>query len=533
MKKCLSAFLFLLLQQFAQQTTFAQNKSGPATPLEAPQYEKWYPVFLDLYASSPAFIDSKGRVKLAFDSIYTLLDKGQAKKNVFEGEYMVLVKSAKSGNDEYFITDRKGNLKPFPPDIRVVYTSGNRVIVQQQKLRKMAIWKTDFTPLTPFKYDFIRPYSEGLATAELDNYYTLIDEQGIETIPMDHALSSKDSTGDKQTTYSNTVSEGLVAYAGEGKFGIMDKNGKNKTAPIFDFLEPFHNGMAYAIKKDTCGYVNKDGKFVLPFNKAHTYITNFSCGLARARSDDKAFVYYINTKGKMAFPGRYLSGGDFSNGYAVISNDKTLEKKQIIDTHGKVVYEGFFEDAWFGPDMIVITTETSFAGYTVQTNNYKYLDYNFHTIWQPAADKRIITNLKALPESEFPGIKHALLGVMNWHYTLKDVEPFLNKAALVQLRLSVTDRSFVFPPAILKMTDLEDLDLSYSGLSDIPEDIGKLVHLKNLKLDYTNVQHLPESLNLLKDLQSISVVSTKLSMEEIMAFKQHLPGVKIIIKESL
>jgi hypothetical protein len=551
-KTFLPALVFLLIQQFGvHQAIMAQNKSkSPASksanqkstiskstkpvPGHGPQYEKWYAVFLDLNASSPAFIDKNGKVKLTFDSSYTLLEKGDPEDNLFAGEYMVLEKPAKVYTDnEYFITDRKGNLKAVPKGVRVVTFSNDRIFVQQN--RKWAIWKADLTPLTPFKYSYIKPYCEGLATAELDNNFTLIDENGVETIPADHLRSSKNSEGRENETYNHIISEGLAVYAGNGKFGIMDRKGKTITPPVFDLLYSFHNGLAFAIKNDTAGYVNRNGKYVLPGIGSRNFATEFSCGRALIKNDDNKRSYsytssYINTTGQLAFPGKFISAGDFNNGYAIVKTEDTSGKKKIIDTLGKVVYEGFFENAWFGPELIVMTTETSFAGFAMASNNYKYLDYKFQPVWQPPVDKRIITNLKVLPESDFAGVKFARLGIFNWHYKLKEVEPFLNKANLVQLRLTITDGPYAFPSGIVHMTNLEELDLSFGALTNLSEDIGKLQNLKVLNLEYTRITQLPESIYQLKQLQTINLGNTKLTMEAIMAFKQKMPGVKVILK---
>jgi Leucine-rich repeat (LRR) protein len=77
------------------------------------------------------------------------------------------------------------------------------------------------------------------------------------------------------------------------------------------------------------------------------------------------------------------------------------------------------------------------------------------------------------------------------------------------------------------MNNLEDLAVTFSHITEIPDDISKLQKLKTLNFDYTDIQQLPEALYQLRNLKSISVKNTQLTIEEIIKFRKHMPEVRL------
>lgn len=493
--------------------------------------EKWYPAFTGIRATKPVFIDKGGQVKLSFDSSFTLLEEA-LEENIFHGEYMVLEKKrAKEGDTTYYITDRKGNLKGVPPGVRFLEISADRIIAQ--KNGKFGLLRMDLTPLTPFKYERVRPFSEGLATAEAGAFFTLLDTAGHETIPLDHRVSST-GNGSRYdvTAYQNNVSEGYSNYSENGLLGIMDKNGKTITPARFNFLYQFNNGRAYASRNDSSGYVNTKGDFVIGPAPKEKYYGNFSGGLVRMKNEDGTYCY-IDTTGKVVLPGGFREAGNFSHGYAVVvAEESPAGKKQIIDAKGKVVYEGEFENAWFMDDVVVITYESRFAGFDVTSNNYSYLDYNFRTVWQPPCSAKIINRLSVLNACDYKEVKVAYLGSYDRKFTLTELMPFLKKANPEELHLQVTDKNFKLPSSITKMKNLKELQVNFCELSEIPENIGNLTNLEELDFDYTNIRHIPKSMYKLKNLKKISLKSTQLPLDEIITLKKELPGAKVVFKDN-
>lgn len=72
--------------------------------------------------------------------------------------------------------------------------------------------------------------------------------------------------------------EGLARFVKNGKFGFFDESGKVVIPPRFDFVEPFHEGLAAfcagcvqepqgenrVLRGGKWGYLNRNGKVVIP-----------------------------------------------------------------------------------------------------------------------------------------------------------------------------------------------------------------------------------------------------------------------------
>lgn len=370
--------LFMIQQSVLPKTAVAQSTA-------AQTYETWYPVQLSPYYARPAFIDKKGKVKLSFDSSYTLLGSSLS-SYIFDGQYTVLAKfpPAEGEPATYFTTDRKGKLKAFPSNVFPVAISKDHMVVHDQ-YGKFAIWRTDLTPVTAF-----------------------------------------------------------------------DMN----TPPA-----------------------------LLP------------------------------------------SGKSVSHNYSVVYSKSSDGKNQVVDTKGKVVYEGYFKAATFMDSVAVITTENSGFEENIRYNHYKYIDYLGHIIWQPSCSETVFNSLTAIEGCPVPAIRKVRLGRDMTTYTLEEVAPLLKQANLSLLQLRVKDDSTTFPMAITQMTNLQSLDLSYCKFTGLPKEIGKLKHLQDLQLNYTLISELPESLYELKELRSIGLEHTHLTLQQIAAFKEHMPRVTITFRK--
>jgi hypothetical protein len=67
--------------------------------------------------------------------------------------------------------------------------------------------------MTPFKYDWVYEFSEGLGRVQLNDKYGFVDKTGKEVIPLEYDFARK-------------FSEGLAAVKLNGKWGFIDKKGK-------------------------------------------------------------------------------------------------------------------------------------------------------------------------------------------------------------------------------------------------------------------------------------------------------------------
>lgn len=148
-------------------------------------------------------------------------------------------------------------------------------------------------------------------------------------------------------TGEDTAREGrcrVMKYVGQGtKFGHIDEDGNITTPIVYDYVEPFFNGMAAVKKDDKFGYVNLSGKLVIP--PIYDSARSFSSDRAGVTINDKAghidiagnvitpFIYddtshfyksrakvflngkigYVNLDGELVIPTIFDDGENFSN----------------------------------------------------------------------------------------------------------------------------------------------------------------------------------------------------------------------------
>jgi hypothetical protein len=135
-------------------------------------------------------------------------------------------------------------------------------------------------------------FSEGLARVKLNGKYGYIDKTGKEVIPCKY-------------DNAENFSEGLAIVMLNDKYGFIDKTGKEVTPLKYDNAGRFSEGLALVRLNDKYGYIDKTGKEVTPL---YDEIRNFSEGLARVRLNGK--YGYIDKTGKEVIP---LSSGKSSD----------------------------------------------------------------------------------------------------------------------------------------------------------------------------------------------------------------------------
>ncbi|MFC0392653.1 WG repeat-containing protein, partial [Paenibacillus mendelii] len=129
--------------------------------------------------------------------------------------------------------------------------------------------------------------------------------------------------------------DGLAALMNkDGKFGYIDKEGKVVIPFEYDNTQLFTEGFAAVNKDDKWGFVNKKGEVVIPLEYDWAFI--FEDGLIPARKDGK--FGFIDKTGNTIVPFEFHFErgflGGFSEGLAPVEKDG---KKGYIDKMGKVV----------------------------------------------------------------------------------------------------------------------------------------------------------------------------------------------------
>ena len=176
--------------------------------------------------------------------------------------------------------------------------------------------------------------------------------------------------------HADDFHEGLVAIGKDiseseddymWRIGFVDKTGFETIPFIFNSVGQFSEDLCWAQTDNTCGFINKSGKFELTGDWKTLVLyedtegqedlsPTFSEGLAWVCNQDGKFGY-IDTKGNVVVPFRYEPGYDepngwynqqpcydFHNGIARVW-DKATEKYGYIDREGKEVFSCQFTEA--------------------------------------------------------------------------------------------------------------------------------------------------------------------------------------------
>lgn len=186
-------------------------------------------------------------------------------------------------------------------------------------------FKIDNTIVIPAKYAGIRSFSEGLAAVELYGKWGFIDKRGKEVIPL---------------KYKSALSfcERLAAVKVGSKYGFIDNRGRLVIPSKYDYADSFSEGLAKVKLGSKYGFVDKSGKVVIPLK--YDSAGSFREGLAAVRLGSK--YGFINKSGKEVIPLKYDSAYSFSDGLTAIELNG---KWGYLDKNGKEVISLEYDSA--------------------------------------------------------------------------------------------------------------------------------------------------------------------------------------------
>jgi hypothetical protein len=207
--------------------------------------------------------------------------------------------------------------------------------------------------VVPPKYDVVGDFSEGFAIVELNGKYGFVDMKGKEVVPLKY-----DNVGD--------FSEGFAGVRLGDKRGKVDKNGKEYwdmtrdysttgetisttgetiIPPKYDYVgRVFFDGLAWIRLGDKWGFINEQGKVVVP--PVYDEVRVFDFGFAQVKLNGKWGV--VDQQGKVVIPPKYdYASNLFPNGLALVGLGGKLG---FVDQQGNEViplkydYCDFFSD---------------------------------------------------------------------------------------------------------------------------------------------------------------------------------------------
>jgi WG repeat protein len=185
---------------------------------------------------------------------------------------------------------------------------------------KMGIKTVDERIIIPAVYDFVVPLSDGLFNVREGNYTAYFDTEGNEVLPFSN----------KYESYGN-FTEGLARVKTHGKWGFINKEGKEVIAPQFYYVDDFSDGLAIVRnEQDLHGAIDVNGNLVIGYRFSN--LTNFERGYAKF-GDLKTWGL-IDKAGNIVVPQEYISIGTVRKNKVTVQVLEGEEYKEGILTIG-------------------------------------------------------------------------------------------------------------------------------------------------------------------------------------------------------
>lgn len=156
----------------------------------------------------------------------------------------------------------------------------------------------------------------------------------------------------------------LIPIEIDEKWGYINGKGRIVIKPQFDEADRFSEGLARVQIESKSGFINETGKFII--DPIYTFAFSFSEGLAVVGKEMESPWFYIDRRGKTIIePGsKFIWIGPFQNGLAGFSGnvggntaDTYDARNGFIDKSGKIVIQPKFRDAENFSDGLAVVAE--------------------------------------------------------------------------------------------------------------------------------------------------------------------------------
>ncbi|WP_299458287.1 WG repeat-containing protein [uncultured Microscilla sp.] len=142
----------------------------------------------------------------------------------------------------------------------------------------------------------------------------------------------------KQYSSVGYFHEGYARAEKNGKYGFVDENGKEVIPPKYEWVGKFKEGVVRVFNNNKAGYIEKAGKVVIP--EKYDDAWEFSEGLAKVmlvkNINDKTVARYgfVNKKGQEVVTAQYEDAQSFHGGLAAVRKGG---KWGYVNQLGKVI----------------------------------------------------------------------------------------------------------------------------------------------------------------------------------------------------
>lgn len=261
------------------------------------------------------------------------------------------------------------------------------------------IWKCiDEQGTTKFelKAKSVNDFSEGLSAVRISEVvngkwvysYGFVDQKGATVIPFKY---------DKVKGKGFVNGRAWVKKRGASCWTLIDKKGKELTADCYEkvgYLFDFNKGMMAVYKEGKMGFVNAEGKLVVPCQ--YTGSTSFEEGLACIAKYNTDLYGFMNLEGKMEIPFKFKQSGVSgfrADGY---SRAGSSAGTVLINKKGEVVFKtskGNIQGSGFG--LVRVFTKKDRSGWGVLNFNDEWIIDPLYDDLKPFNKKGVSCAVKA------------------------------------------------------------------------------------------------------------------------------------------
>ena len=210
-------------------------------------------------------------------------------------------------------------------------------------------------------FESVGNFSEGLACVKVDGKWGYIDKSGKQVIKC-------------QYDWADNFSEGLASVEVDGKWGYIDKSGKQVIKCQYGAVRDFSEGLASVEVYGKWGYIDKSGKQVIKCQ--YDWAWGFSEGLASVEVYGK--FGYIDKSGKQVIKCQYDDARSFSEGLARVQADGKLA---YIDKSGKQVIKCQYDGAgYFSEGLAVVEADGKLA--YIDKSGKQVIKCQYDEVWE-------------------------------------------------------------------------------------------------------------------------------------------------------
>ena len=203
--------------------------------------------FIAKYPNNPFKNQIENDLELSKTTFFPVQKDGQWGFRSEEGKYLI------DGSFDF--------VEPFSEGLAAVGRDGKIGYITKTGLRKI-----------DFMFDDGLPFNEACAIVEINEKYGMINRQGEYIILPEY-------------DYLGELKDGLIPFEKDGLYGYFDRKGRVKIKPIFDDAYDFNNGVAMVSIGGKKGGINTSGSYV--FEPVYKSVYELDTGIFGLQLDEK------------------------------------------------------------------------------------------------------------------------------------------------------------------------------------------------------------------------------------------------------